>query len=483
MVGAMLRGVGTLVAAALVPALLMTSGATSVSAASPTSCRVQDTDTGKTYTALQDAVDAASKGDRLTVRGTCRGPTVMDRDLVIDGVAGRAGRALLHGDHEGVVVTIPKGVTVLISDVKITGGWGHSRKGGSKKPWKQPAGVRNQANLTLRGVLVKGNKGIGIVNTGRLRLNGRSVVGPNGFAGNNEYTGVHNTGALRLNGRSRVGGNVRGVVNEGVLVLNGASRIGNNGWNVNRGSLALNDESGIDGFDDVVNRGTLTFNDHSRFVGLVTRDGVSVSGSLDNYGRLILNDTSRISDHELTAVWNSGTFTMNDDSRVSHNGDFRYEVAPAVINTGRLTLNGTSHISDNWMGVENENSGSITLNGSGSIRDNHRTQYRSSCPHWCPPTPRLVGAGVANKGSLTLNDSSSITGNSAAESGAGVYLWEGTGASLTMTGSSTISGNTTGKTGGGIYAGAGSTLIGVSCGPQTLANVYGNTPDDCYLEP
>jgi hypothetical protein len=26
-------------------------------------------------------------------------------------------------------------------------------------------------------------------------------------------------------------------------------------------------------------------------------------------------------------------------------------------------------------------------------------------------------------------------------------------------------------------------LDGVMCGPQTLANVYGNTPDDCYVEP
>ena len=48
-------------AAIVALALLMTLGATSASAASPTACRVQNTDTGKTYTALQPAVDAASR--------------------------------------------------------------------------------------------------------------------------------------------------------------------------------------------------------------------------------------------------------------------------------------------------------------------------------------------------------------------------------------------------------------------------------------
>ena len=127
------------------------------------------------------------------------------------------------------------------------------------------------------------------------------------------------------------------------------------------------------------------------------------------------------------------------------------------------------------------NSGSVTLNGSSAIRDNHATQYRSDCPAFCLRPPRLVGTGVSNGGSLTLNDASSISGNSAAESGGGVFMVSSA-ASLTMTGSSTISGNTTGQFGGGVYAGAGTTLVGVNSAPQTLANVYGNTPDDCYFE-
>ena len=37
--------------------------------------------------------------------------------------------------------------------------------------------------------------------------------------------------------------------------------------------------------------------------------------------------------------------------------------------------------------------------------------------------------------------------------------------------------------GGGVYNASGGTLVGVNCAPHTYANVYGNTPDDCYIEP
>ena len=478
------RGLTWLLGATIVALGLLLALAATASAASPTACRVRNADTGKTYTALQAAVDAARRRDRLTVRGICRGTTVIDLDVVIAGVRGQGSAgAILHGHDQGVTVTVPKGVTVTISDVEIIRGQGRLRRGGPERRSKWPAGIENRGHLTLMGVLVRWNQGVGVENLGSLRLKGDSVIGNNGYwNGNNEFAAnVHNRGTVRLNGNATVRG-YGGVRNEGVLVLNGASRI-TNSQVANSGTLILNDASQFGNtWPGVENSGSMTLNDASRIIGYL-RDGEisSYGGGVINGGSLTLNDRSLIRDLHV-AVANSGTFIMNDDSRVSHNGDSRYEASAAVHNlgTGTLILNGTSQINDNWMGVENQ--GSITLNGSSSIRDNHRMKYSSDCPHWCPPTPRLVGAGVSNKGSLTLNDSSSITGNSAAESGAGVYLWEGTGASLTMTGSSTISGNTTGKTGGGVYAGAGSTLTGVSCGPQTYANVYGNAPNDCVIE-
>ena len=200
----------------------------------------------------------------------------------------------------------------------------------------------------------------------------------------------------------------------------------------------------------------MTLDDKSRIRGIDSSD-VGISNS----GTLTLNDASLITAYAI-AVQNSGTLTLNDASRISHNGAFNWNATgPAVLNSGRLTLNDTARIGDNWLGVENM--GTVTLNGSSSIRHNRRTYWDPGCAH-CPTRPRLVGAGVSNRGSLTLNDSSSISGNSAADDGAGVYLWEGSGASLTMTGSSTIAGNTTSKSGGGVYAGAGTTLVGVTAG-------------------
>ena len=59
-----------------------------------------------------------------------------------------------------------------------------------------------------------------------------------------------------------------------------------------------------------------------------------------------------------------------------------------------------------------------------------------------------------------------------------------------MNGNSHISANEAGPggngvlgQGGGLYNASGGTLVGVNCAPHTYANVYGNTPDDCYVEP
>ena len=73
--------------------------------------------------------------------------------------------------------------------------------------------------------------------------------------------------------------------------------------------------------------------------------------------------------------------------------------------------------------------------------------------------PGARGGGVYNSGSLTLTGASRITENEARTG------WNG------VTG-----------LGGGLYNASGGTLNGVNCAPHTYANVYGNTPDDCYFE-
>ena len=68
------------------------------------------------------------------------------------------------------------------------------------------------------------NRGIGIENAGRLRLNGDSIVRDNGKWSVNEYKGIHNTGTLRLNGTARISLQ-DSVENEGLLVMKGTSHI------------------------------------------------------------------------------------------------------------------------------------------------------------------------------------------------------------------------------------------------------------------
>jgi hypothetical protein len=438
-----------LLISALAVTLLVTLGATSVSAANAATCSVTNSDTGRSFPRLQDAVDAAKPGARLVVKGMCRGTTVIDKGVVIEGVRTTT-RPLLAGGHEGIVLTVRRGVAAAVQDLAIEGGRGHFREGGPEKPYNWPEGVLNHGNLILRSVIVKENRGIGIENTGRLRLKGRTLDRENGFESVNEYTGIHNTGTLRLNGTASRSPDF--VVNDGILVMNGASWIR---YLRNSGSANLKNASRT---TKVLNRGTLTLGDQSRIAGL---SGTSFLVGVDNFGTLILNDASGIVRGYVGVQNRPGSKTV---------------------------MNGSSVIRDHDGGGV-RNSGTLVLNGSSSIRENRIVVL--PCGSYCLHDP-LRGAGVFNTGVVVLNDSSSITGNKVeafgyGSHGGGVYMVRDPSLpeppSLTMTGSATISGNSAGDQGGGVYVGLGSVLDGVMCGSQTGGNVYGNTPDDCYVEP
>jgi hypothetical protein len=366
-------------AAALSLVAIFTLGIDSATAAAPSTCRIRNTVARNAYGTLQVAIDSANRGDRLTVRGVCVGTSVIDKALVIEGVRDRGSdRPHLDGDARGIVVTVPKGVTATIIDVEITGGRGHFRNGGPEKPYNWPAGVENRGHLTLH--VVRLNLGIGIENSGSVRLNGHSLVGRNGYwRGNNTYAaGVHDSGKACLSG-SEMSRGFRGVVNEGSVVLNGASRI-IDGSVGSSGTLKLNDTSRISsfGYAGVVNSGTMTLNDRS----------------------VINGDYRFTADGGVFGVLNSGTLTMTGASRITDNGS-------GVVNSGNMSLNDSSRIIGNGNGVWN--SGTLTLNGSSSIRDNHIVPQCLGSGLSCSREPR-GGAGVLNEGSLVLNDSSSISG-------------------------------------------------------------------------
>jgi len=421
-----------LAASALV--LVLTLEASRAAAASTNACRVRNTDSGRTYTALQQAVDAAKPGAHLILKGTCVGETFIDKDLVLEGVRTEtSGAPTLSGADNVRVLRIAPGVGVQMRDLVMVRG--EALNGG---------GILNRGNLVLRDVIVRrsdtgdgiGGRGGGVYNVGRLTLNGSSRISANGA--NAEGGGVYNVGSLTLNGSSRISRNGAdrsgGVENLGTLTMSGTSSIMGNGavfaggvWNMGR--ITLNGSSSI------------TAN-HSEY-----------TGGVDNFGTLTLSDLGSISEN-YGADWSSSVGGVRNYRRAT------------------LAMDGSSSISGNEGGGV-MSKGAITMRDASAVCGNEST--------W--------GGGISlagRKGTLLMTGSSSITGNRSYEGGGGVYM---DGGRLTMRGASSISGNIdegaeSGDSypdrGGGLYRRHG-IFTGVTCGPG--GNINGNSPDDCYFEP
>jgi hypothetical protein len=385
---------------------------------------VLNKETRRSDDVLQIAVNAASDGDRLAVRGTCQGGTVVEKGLVIEGIRTSAlGKPTLSGAGTERVVRVARGVRVKLLRLVITRGGVVVQEAWPRYdpriPWVRGTGIFNEGKLILRDVVV-------VKNGLQEACDGRTSIGC-------DYQGwgaVYNAGTLVLNGSSRFNANWDGIYNARRLRLNGAS---------------------------------------------------SISGrtTVQNHGSLVMHGTSRIGPRAAglsSGISNAGTMIMNDASQVSGNG------GSGVVNGGTLTLADSSRISGNAQGVWN--TGSLILNDSSAIRDNHLPYfYCGGSGLYCWPFNK--GGGVyMGGGSLTLNGHSTISGNSTAGQGGGVWMavFDGFGpvrASLTLNDAGTITANTAGVGGGLIYYASAHSVTGASCGPD--GNVYGNSPDDCVL--
>ena len=216
--------VATLVSLAVLIAL-----ADPTAAAAPTGCRVRNLDTGALQTSLQAAVDAASPGQHLMLKGTCHGTTSIDKDVSVRGIrTTRPGGPTLDGDGKGTVLTVRR-VTVLLEDLTIEGGM--ALRGSVPKGRRYGGGITNRGGtLTLRDVVVRGNRGLdggGIFNAGTLVLDGATqIIGNRSWGGGG---GIYNTGTLTLDATSRVSRNHwGGITNRGDLTLNGESTVSAN---------------------------------------------------------------------------------------------------------------------------------------------------------------------------------------------------------------------------------------------------------------
>ncbi len=251
-------GISIRTALALIGSLALAAtllAASPASAASPTACRVRNLETGITKASLQKAVFRARPGDRLTVKGTCKGTTTIRKDLTIRGIHRPvSGRPTLDGARIGRVVTVKYGVKVIMKNLTILHGTtpGDGRWG---------AGLYNWGTLVLRDVIVRDNHttlgGGGGENAGTLVLYGSSSIRANTANSGGGLVNLESS-TLVLKDSSSIRGNHAtfhsgGVLNWGRLVLNGSSSIRGNtatswgGGVSNAGSLTMQDSSSITG--------------------------------------------------------------------------------------------------------------------------------------------------------------------------------------------------------------------------------------------
>jgi hypothetical protein len=307
--------VAAIVALTLVPA---------PAAAANTDCKATIASTGRTYSSLQAAVNAARPRARIIVKGKCYGTTVIAKRLTITGTeTERTGKPVLTGRNEVKVLRLMPTAKVRLKGLTVQYGGGKFRNAGA---------IDNRGTLDLVNVKVQRNLNYGIRNTGTLRTWGNSRVS-DGLNGG----GIFNKGLLIMNGRSKVGRNyeVVSIWNAGRLVMNDASSVvgGNPGvWNTAKGSV-------------------------------------------------MMRDTSSIHHNPSGGVLNMGRFRMFGSSSIRHNYD-GYDwpgKGGGVLNRGTLIMRGPSSIHDNraeggWEeaskggGVYNE--GTVIMRGASTIHDN-----------------------------------------------------------------------------------------------------------------
>jgi len=230
-------------------------------------CRVTNLMTGSVFTGsganLQSAINAASSGARLRIRGVCVGNYTIAKSLRLVGVATAAYPVpTLDGNATDAVLRVSAG-SLFLRDLTITGGaarwlgYNGSDRGG---------GINNLGgHLTLTGttsVTANTSPGLGggIYNAagGVMRLMGTASVSGN-TAPNGSGGGIENSGALAMRGSSSVTGNTAGhalgggIFNLGTLSLRGSSSVSGNtapkygGGIFNVGILTLGRASSVTG--------------------------------------------------------------------------------------------------------------------------------------------------------------------------------------------------------------------------------------------
>jgi hypothetical protein len=115
----------------------------SIASAAPTSCEVDNSATSASYSDLQAAINAASAGNTLEVKGTCVGTSIVTKNLRIKGVTKTS---ILDARDAGSTLTVNPSVSVTVNRLTIQGGDSllnsHFVTGGAEVPWVNIGGAQ-----------------------------------------------------------------------------------------------------------------------------------------------------------------------------------------------------------------------------------------------------------------------------------------------------------------------------------------------------
>jgi hypothetical protein len=95
-------------------------GIGSSASAAPATCEVDDSTTLATYGSLQAAIDGASAGNTLEVKGTCVGTSTVTKNLTIKGGSPKV--SILDADGAGSTLTVNPSVSVTVNRLAIQNG-------------------------------------------------------------------------------------------------------------------------------------------------------------------------------------------------------------------------------------------------------------------------------------------------------------------------------------------------------------------------
>ena len=187
---------------------------------------------GCDHTSIQDAIDAATSGDRIDIQaGTYFENLTIDKDITLQG-ADQA-TTIIDGQAQGTVVTIFSNPTVIIADVTITNGLGNNQGSGPD----DGGGIFNEGSLTVLRSTIRDNDadvgggGGGIWNGGMLTVT-ESTISHN--VGNDGGGILNQSSTLTLN-NSTVSDNIAFENGGGVLNFQGTAELINSTVSGNSG--------------------------------------------------------------------------------------------------------------------------------------------------------------------------------------------------------------------------------------------------------